>query len=156
MLKRPVKIILQYPARSLLCQQLLPSTLPNPLLYSLALKVTSIIVTSIRELITMPDTWEKSWTNHEREYRIDHNRFYKRSFRPSEYELDWRNEPSFHPWVLNELPMKQPVCDSFEKRQTFQCLMCLRRMTITVPLSLSLGGFGELRWMNCLQNTRLL
>lgn len=65
----------------------------------------------------MPDTWEKSWTNHEREFRIDHGWFYKRSFHPSEYKLDWRNEPYVPPLGFERVA-NEAACLRFIQEKT--------------------------------------
>ena len=65
----------------------------------------------------MPDTWEKSWTNHEREFRINHDRFYKRSFRSSEYKLDWRNEPYIPPLGFERVA-NEAACLRFIRENT--------------------------------------
>lgn len=37
------------------------------------------------------------WKNHEREFRIDDNEVYKRSFRPPEHKMTQRDEPYIPP-----------------------------------------------------------
>lgn len=65
----------------------------------------------------MPDRWEESWTNHEREFRIDQDRFYKRSFRPSEYKLDWRNKPYVPPLGFERVA-NEAACLRFIREKT--------------------------------------
>ncbi|KAK3943201.1 hypothetical protein QBC46DRAFT_361945 [Diplogelasinospora grovesii] len=45
----------------------------------------------------MSDKLVEVWINHEREFRVYLNRFYKRSLRPNEYQLDVRNKPYVPP-----------------------------------------------------------
>ncbi|KAI0165305.1 hypothetical protein GGR52DRAFT_581940 [Hypoxylon sp. FL1284] len=49
----------------------------------------------------------ETWINHEREFRLYLDRFYKRSLRPSEYQLNTRNEPYVPPLGSERLQNKE-------------------------------------------------
>ncbi|MCJ1387004.1 hypothetical protein MMC17_010133 [Xylographa soralifera] len=85
--------------------------------YTLAFKTTDNITAFIGKLVTMQDTWDTSWTNHEREFRMDQDRFYKRSFRPSKYQIDWRNEPYIPP-LGPERVANEAACLRFIREKT--------------------------------------
>lgn len=57
------------------------------------------------------------WTNHEREFRIYPDRFYKRSLRPDEYQLDVRNKP-YVPLLGPERIRNEAACLQFIRRKT--------------------------------------
>ncbi len=58
------------------------------------------------------------WTNHEREFRIYSDRFYKRSLRPNEYyQLDFRGKP-YVPLLGYERIENEAACLRFIQKQT--------------------------------------
>lgn len=64
----------------------------------------------------MSDTVQ-CWTKHEREFRIDDNEAYKRSFRPAEYKLTQRNEPYIPPLGFERLA-NEAACPRFVREKT--------------------------------------
>ncbi|RCI12783.1 hypothetical protein L249_0726 [Ophiocordyceps polyrhachis-furcata BCC 54312] len=65
----------------------------------------------------MADRPIKLWTNHEREYHIYPDRFYKRSLRPSEYQLDVRGDPYVPPLGYQRL-QNEAACLKFIRANT--------------------------------------
>ncbi|KAI5862978.1 kinase-like domain-containing protein [Durotheca rogersii] len=57
------------------------------------------------------------WRNHEREFRIYPDRFYKRSFRPDEYQLDIQNKP-YVPPLGPERIRNEAACLQFIRQTT--------------------------------------
>lgn len=66
----------------------------------------------------MPDDPIETWTNHEREFRIHHDRFFKRSFRPSEYRVYRPNQPPYVPPQGFERLQNEAACLDFVRRNT--------------------------------------
>lgn len=59
----------------------------------------------------------ETWINHEREFRIYPTRFYKRSLRPSEYQLDFRGEPYVPPLGYKRI-QNEAACLKFIRTET--------------------------------------
>jgi hypothetical protein len=57
------------------------------------------------------------WTNHEREFRIYSNQFYKRSLRADEYKIDFRNKP-YVPYLGPERLLNEAACLQFIRQKT--------------------------------------
>lgn len=64
----------------------------------------------------MSETIE-AWTNHEREFRVSGNRFYKRNLRPSEYKLDQWNKPYVPPLGFERMA-NEAACLRFIREKT--------------------------------------
>lgn len=59
----------------------------------------------------------ETWTNHEREFRIYRDRFYKRSLRPEEYRVYGQNEPYVPPMGFERL-QNEAACLEFVRNKT--------------------------------------
>lgn len=65
----------------------------------------------------MADEPIEAWTNHEREFRIYRDRFYKRSLRPKEYRVYSQNEPYVPPMGFERL-QNEAACLEFIRSNT--------------------------------------
>lgn len=101
----------------------------------------------------MSDTVQ-CWTKHEREFRIDDNEAYKRSFRPAEYKLTQRNEPYIPPLGFERLA-NEAACPRFVREKTnFPVPEVLKHVKTMAPLCLLLDGFSVWKHMIYLPNIR--
>lgn len=57
------------------------------------------------------------WTNHEREFRLYSDRFYRRVLRPNEYKLDIRGKPYIPPLGLERI-QNEAACLQFIRHKT--------------------------------------
>lgn len=67
--------------------------------------------------VAMPDGPIQTWKTYEREYRIYHDRFYKRSLRPDEYRLGVEDKPYVPPLGFERL-QNEAACLDFIRSKT--------------------------------------
>jgi hypothetical protein len=65
----------------------------------------------------MADEPIEAWTNHEREFHVHHDRFFKRSFRPEEYRICRQNQP-YVPSMGFERLKNEAACLEFVRSNT--------------------------------------
>lgn len=65
----------------------------------------------------MSDNLIEKWRNHEREFRVYSDKFYKRSLRPDEYQLDIRKRPYVPPMGYERM-RNETACLHFIRRNT--------------------------------------
>ncbi|KAK0753582.1 hypothetical protein B0T18DRAFT_434287 [Schizothecium vesticola] len=65
----------------------------------------------------MADEPIEAWTNHEREFRVHHDRFFKRSFRPEESRIYRQNQPYVPPMGFERLE-NEAACLEFVRSNT--------------------------------------